>query len=545
MRPLVAATIAAFVSACGSTAPDGSASQVAPRYTLTIALGGSGSGNVRSTDGAIDCPASRCAATTQAGTRYTLVAAAAPGSHFSGWGNACSRNVACDVLLSGDQTVSASFDKDRSTGTTHELQVSVNGAGTVTSQPGGIDCARSCAASFDAAATVALTAVPTSGFIFAGWGGACSGAGPCAVSMDVDRQVWATFQATPPKDECANLRFSPPGAAPGRHEIGQVHSGLCLAGLSDGHGTLALQAWSGKDNDFTVHFLGPGGELRKAYPQADLILTEQLAGFEGMSLERVDPDSYTLGWMLRTYDMDGQQLAQIPTKLADHLIIHADPLGGMMTQNLASPAELRSYDEQLQLRWHVSLSAGDPWGSYGSAVDRAGNTLVLFVGDMFAAPNTVDAMWIDHDGRVGPKFRVAGPFPTFPSQVLLTQRVGSGLFVRIDSQWKGQIESRSTSAMSPAPTWLEARPGTTLHMVRNGRGYAVLPEATEFCPPMVVEIFAPTGAACGTATFQPSASSSRSCKFDKVSIGYDGTVMLSYGMDSSQCVWEWWPGVLG
>src|SRR2546430_14505748 len=182
VRPLVAATIAAFVSACGSTAPDGSASQVAPRYTLTIALGGSGSGNVRSTDGAIDCPASRCAATTQAGTRYTLVAAAAPGSHFSGWGNACSASVACEVLLSGDQTVSASFDKDRSTGTTHELRISVNGAGTVTSQPGGIDCARSCAASFDAAATVALTAVPTSGFIFAGWGGACSGAGPlCGV----------------------------------------------------------------------------------------------------------------------------------------------------------------------------------------------------------------------------------------------------------------------------------------------------------------------------------------------------------------------------
>ena len=82
-------------------------------------------------------------------------------------------------------------------------------------------------------------------------------------------------------------------------------------------------------------------------------------------------------------------------------------------------------------------------------------------------------------------------------------------------------------------------------MVRNGTGYAVLPQATEFCPPMVIEIFAPMGAACGAATFQPSASSSSSCKFDKVSIGYDGTVMLSYGMDSSQCVWEWWPGFLG
>src|SRR5207245_6872106 len=66
VRPLIAATIAAFVSACGSM-PEGSPSQVAPRYTLTIALGGSGSGSVRSTDGAIDCPASQCTATTQAG----------------------------------------------------------------------------------------------------------------------------------------------------------------------------------------------------------------------------------------------------------------------------------------------------------------------------------------------------------------------------------------------------------------------------------------------------------------------------------------------
>ncbi|UCG98459.1 MAG: InlB B-repeat-containing protein, partial [Burkholderiales bacterium] len=43
--------------------------------------------------------------------------------------------------------------------------------------------------------TVTLTATPATGSSFAGWSGACSGAGTCTVSMTAARTVTATFNA--------------------------------------------------------------------------------------------------------------------------------------------------------------------------------------------------------------------------------------------------------------------------------------------------------------------------------------------------------------
>ncbi len=45
-----------------------------------------------------------------------------------------------------------------------------------------------------------LTAAPASGSTFGGWSGACTGTGNCTVTLDVDRSVTATLNAsaTPP-----------------------------------------------------------------------------------------------------------------------------------------------------------------------------------------------------------------------------------------------------------------------------------------------------------------------------------------------------------
>ena len=67
------------------------------------------------------------------------------------------------------------------------------GAGTVTSSAGGINCGATCAADFDAGANVTLTATPTSGSVFAGWSGPCTGTGSCAVTVDAAKAVTAAF----------------------------------------------------------------------------------------------------------------------------------------------------------------------------------------------------------------------------------------------------------------------------------------------------------------------------------------------------------------
>ena len=73
------------------------------------------------------------------------------------------------------------------------LTVSVTGSGTVASSPSGISCPSTCAAGFAAGTPVTLTATPASGWIFSGWGGACSGSGGCTVTMNSPQSVSATF----------------------------------------------------------------------------------------------------------------------------------------------------------------------------------------------------------------------------------------------------------------------------------------------------------------------------------------------------------------
>jgi len=67
------------------------------------------------------------------------------------------------------------------------------GAGTVVSDPSGIDCSTSCDSRFAHGSEVTLTATVDPGSVFDGWGGACTGTGPCIVSMSDHRFVTASF----------------------------------------------------------------------------------------------------------------------------------------------------------------------------------------------------------------------------------------------------------------------------------------------------------------------------------------------------------------
>jgi hypothetical protein len=77
--------------------------------------------------------------------------------------------------------------------TNYMLTVSTSGSGTVTSTDGYINCGSSCTHSYASSTSVTLNASPASGWSFTSWGGACSGAGSCVVSMQATQTVNATF----------------------------------------------------------------------------------------------------------------------------------------------------------------------------------------------------------------------------------------------------------------------------------------------------------------------------------------------------------------
>lgn len=78
-------------------------------------------------------------------------------------------------------------------GTYYTLSLSVQGSGTVTSNPGGIDCGNDCSESYLSGTSVALSAATEPGYVFSGWTGSCTGSGPCNISMTEGRSVQALF----------------------------------------------------------------------------------------------------------------------------------------------------------------------------------------------------------------------------------------------------------------------------------------------------------------------------------------------------------------
>ncbi|MEP6978423.1 MAG: hypothetical protein ABI948_10265 [Thermoleophilia bacterium] len=69
------------------------------------------------------------------------------------------------------------------------------GTGIVASDVGGLSCPPSCSVSLENGVKATLTAQPAAGQRFVAWSGACTGAGPCVVTMDAAKSVSATFAA--------------------------------------------------------------------------------------------------------------------------------------------------------------------------------------------------------------------------------------------------------------------------------------------------------------------------------------------------------------
>lgn len=105
------------------------------------------------------------------------------------YGISCPTNAVCVATDDPGNVITA-------TAPAHGLTVSLAGTGTGTVSGAGIACPGTCSDSYAQGTQVTLTANPASGSTFGGWSGACSGTGACSVTLDSDRAVTATFDAT-------------------------------------------------------------------------------------------------------------------------------------------------------------------------------------------------------------------------------------------------------------------------------------------------------------------------------------------------------------
>src|SRR5205085_1814950 len=148
--------------------------------SLTVTKAGAGAGTLTSNPAGISCSGA-CSAPFAA-VPVALTATPAAGSIFTGWsGGGCSGTGTCQVQMSSDQSVTASF------GLVAKALVvakSGSGTGTVISNPPAINCGSACGHAFDHGSEITLTATASQGSQFSGWSGDCSGKRTCALTMD-------------------------------------------------------------------------------------------------------------------------------------------------------------------------------------------------------------------------------------------------------------------------------------------------------------------------------------------------------------------------
>jgi hypothetical protein len=179
----------------GADEPCGVAVDV-DRRTLTVSTGGSGSGSVSGPG--IDCPGD-CTESYATGAAVTLKASPADRSVFTGWAGACSGTGACTVTMGADATVAASFTRGRT------LTVSSTGPGSGRISAPGLDC-RACSQAYLDGTQISLEADPDGDSRFTGWDAACSGDGPCSLTMNDDRSASAGFGLRRPETKIIGAR---------------------------------------------------------------------------------------------------------------------------------------------------------------------------------------------------------------------------------------------------------------------------------------------------------------------------------------------------
>ena len=114
-----------------------------------------------------------------ADSHVTVIANPTDGHQFSGWGGDCTGRSPCVVTMDAAKSVTANF------ASVLDLIVTADPVDGGTVLPGGVT-------SYVDGTNLTVLAYPAAGYRFSEWSGACTGDGPCLVTIDEDKAVTAS-----------------------------------------------------------------------------------------------------------------------------------------------------------------------------------------------------------------------------------------------------------------------------------------------------------------------------------------------------------------
>ena len=224
----------------------------------TIEVKGTGAGEVRSNWGGLRCSSkdSPCTLLFDKSASVELGSIPSRDSRFVGWDGGCVGSATnCTLRTNQDQTVGATFDFDPwASIATMTVAKSGSGAGTIRSSPAGVDCGQYCSATVKKGTTWSISAIPSSGSIFKGWTGLCSGTASCTVVLNDSGNLNAEFSAIgPPADPIV------PGRRGGLNDTGIT---FCRAEPNGNQACVGTEVW-GQDAHYGRDADASRGELTK------------------------------------------------------------------------------------------------------------------------------------------------------------------------------------------------------------------------------------------------------------------------------------------
>jgi len=159
------------------------------QYALTVTTAGTGSGTVNPSGG-----------TFNHGTSVSLTATPNAGSQFTSWSGCTASGNSCSVTMDGPKTVTATFTATAPPPPAqYQLTLSKDGdgSGSLAANPS------SATGKYNSGTQVGVAHSAAPGSKFVKWAGACSGTGPCNVTMNAAKSVVATFtRASQPPAAC-------------------------------------------------------------------------------------------------------------------------------------------------------------------------------------------------------------------------------------------------------------------------------------------------------------------------------------------------------
>jgi hypothetical protein len=127
-----------------------------------------------------------------------------------------------------------------------------SGAGSITSNPSGVNCGATCTFEWAHGTSVTLNAAADPGSVFIGWsGGGCSGTGSCTVTLNADTAVTATFSAprvltvTKAGSGSGTVTSTPAGIACGATCTSQFNDGTAVTLTAAAAAGSRFTGWSG------------------------------------------------------------------------------------------------------------------------------------------------------------------------------------------------------------------------------------------------------------------------------------------------------------